>query len=194
MLPGGSKSTRVEIIQQEEYRMRVSKTIGRCSLSIFAIAILATGCMTIPEPSEVRVPKPIQGNSGKYMCPFTSDNTVAEWVDKGVAARFGASLGATVGSYAGSKALEQVPLIGGVLGNAVGESVGRKVAIEYSGGEEYIKSTSDLSFNSIDNLAVYLYARHSSHKDYNKVFKLTSEIYPDLEKRYSRAIQKAGRH
>ncbi|MBN2563889.1 MAG: hypothetical protein JXQ75_23485 [Phycisphaerae bacterium] len=173
--------------------MKRSLQACRCLLSVIVIAILATGCMTVPKPTEVRVPSPIQGNSGKYMCPFTSDNTVAEWVDKGVAARFGSAVGGTVGAYAGSQALKQVPFIGGMLGDAAGKSIGRKIAIDSAGGWDYIKSTSDLSFNSVDDLAVYIYARHSSRKDYNNVFKLTSEIYPDLQKRYLKAIQNARR-
>jgi hypothetical protein len=147
--------------------------------------------MQLPAPGEVKIPTPIQGNSGKYMCPFTSDDTVAEWVDKGANASLGSAIGSTAGSYAGQKACEQIPFVGAWLGNKVGGAVGRATAIKMSGGEAFIKETSDLSFNEIDNLCVYIYAKHSSHHDYAKVQKLTSEIYPKVKKRYLKAIQAA---
>jgi len=145
----------------------------------------------MPTPQQVRVPTPIQGNSGKYMCPFTSDDTVAEWVDKGVAARFGSAIGGAAGAYAGQKALEQIPFIGGILGQKVGEGVGRQVAISASGGMEFIKKTSDLSFNSIDDVAVYMYAKYTTRPDYGRILQLTQEIYPELKGRYAPAIQRA---
>jgi hypothetical protein len=132
-------------------------------------------------------------NSGKYMCPYTQDDVLAEWVDKAIQAKLGATLGKTVGAYAGQKALEQVPLLGGFLGSMAGEAAGRAIAIQAAGGWDFIKSTSDLSFNSVDNMAVYLYVMHSSHEHYQQALNATCEIYPELSNRYSYAIRKAPR-
>jgi hypothetical protein len=144
-------------------------------------------------PQATYTPEPIAGNTGVYMCPFTSDDTVALWVDKGVSARFGASVGGTVGALAGQQVLKQVPFVGGILGQQAGNAIGREVAINAAGGEEYIKSTSDLSFNSVDDMAVYIYTRYSTREDYGNIVKLTGEIYPEFSNRYAAAIKRATR-
>ncbi|MDB6114799.1 MAG: hypothetical protein JWQ62_1744, partial [Lacunisphaera sp.] len=69
-----------------------------------------------PTASAVVAPKPIEGNTGKYMSPFTSDGVVAEWVDKAVKAKMGSAVGGAIGAYAGQKAMENIPFIGGMLG------------------------------------------------------------------------------
>jgi hypothetical protein len=147
--------------------------------------------MAPPKPNQIVAPTPISGNDGEYMCPYTQDDVVAPWVDKAINASMGSTLGKTAGAYLGSELCENVPLIGGLLGSTVGEHVGRKIAIESCGGWEYIKSTSDLSFNSIDDLAVWLYATKSDNEHYDEVLKATWEIYPKLEDRYWTAIRNA---
>jgi len=127
------------------------------------------------------------------MCPYTQDGVLAEWVDKAINAKMGATIGKHAGAYLGKKALENIPFVGGFLGGKFGESAGRAIAIKASGGWEYIKSTSDTSFDNVDNLAVYLYAKHSSHPHYNNALKATWGIYPELQKRYYNALLKAGR-
>lgn len=160
-----------------------------------ALLFVLSGCvsMSLPAPEQVRVPTPISGNAGSYMCPFTSDGTVAEWVQAGLKARFGSALGGAAGAYAGAKACEQIPIVGGLVGGYVGREIGRAVAVKAAGGGEAIKRSSDLSFNSVDDLAVYMYAKHASHPEYSKVLKLTWEIYPKLQKRYLPAIRAARR-
>ncbi len=127
------------------------------------------------------------------MCPYTSDDVLAEWVDKAINAKTGAVVGKTIGAYAGQQALNNTPFIGGILGATIGEGIGRSVAIKAAGGWEYIRETSDISFNSINNMAVYLYVNHSTHKHYNDALSATYEIYPKLQKNYAKAIRKAGK-
>ncbi len=169
---------------------------GRCKFpGLVAVAvsvIFTSGCVTpLPAPTQVRIPKPIQGNSGRYMSPYTSDETVAPWVAAGMKARLGSAVGKTVGAIAGRELLKQIPFVGGVIGAKAGNEIGRRIAIKAAGGMEKIKEQSDLSFNSIDNMAVYMYAKFSAHPDYRDVYKLTSEIYPQLQKRYFPAIRTA---
>lgn len=133
--------------------------------------------------AQANAPEPIYGNTGKYMCPFTEDGTVAPWVEKGMAASVGANVGAAAGAYAGQKALEQVPFFGGMLGRAAGQATGREIAIKASGGWDFIKSSSDLSFNSLEDMAHYLHATNSAHPQYAKVLQATYGIYPDLKQR-----------
>jgi hypothetical protein len=126
------------------------------------------------------------------MSPFTEDGTVAPWVEKGRAASAGANIGGFVGAQAGQKLAENIPFVGGLLGQKVGEKLGREVALNMVGGEAYIRETSDLSFNSAEDLALYMYAKNSSHKDYAQVLDLAEKIYPELQEAYFPTILKAS--
>jgi hypothetical protein len=158
------------------------------------VAACFGGCATasFPTPAQVTAPTPLQNNSGKYMAPYTSDGVVAEWVDKAVKAKMGAAIGANVGAYAGQKALEQVPFIGGFIGEKAGKAIGREIAVKSSGGWEAIKGSSDLSFETVDDLAVWMYAKYSTNEHYANVLSATQGIYPDLAERYHHAIQIAA--
>lgn len=162
---------------------------------IIAFAGFLTGCATTPQisrPDKLIAPKPIMGNSGQYMCPYTQDGVMAEWTDKAINAKIGSKLGQTAGTYAGQKALDKVPFVGGYIGSKGGEIVGRKLAIESAGGMDYIKKKSDLSFNDIEKMSVYLYVKHSNHPHYQDALDAAMEIYPELKEQYYPALQKAS--
>lgn len=161
-------------------------------LAVFALALMLAGCaMTGPRiaaPSQLTAPSPIVGNGGMYMSPFTEDGTVAPWVEKGKAASAGASIGGFLGAQAGQKMAENIPFVGGLLGQKLGETAGRAVALKMVGGEEFIKANSDISFNSVRELALYMYVKNSSHKDFQQALELTQQIYPELKQEYYAAL------
>jgi hypothetical protein len=173
-------------------RLDTMRTFGLFLVAVVAIGML-TGCFTkpLPPPAVVLAPEPIMDNSGRYMSPYTQDGVLAEWVDKAIKVKLGKTIGGIAGAEIGKRALGSVPFIGGLLGSTAGEAIGREVAIQAAGGWDFIKSTSDLSFNSIDDMAVYLYAKHSAHEHYNNALKATWEIYTELQTRYIPAIHKA---
>lgn len=160
-------------------------------LSLIIISMFFVGCATMLKTTELQVPTPISDNSGKYLSPFTSDGTIAPWVTKGTAAKLGAAAGGYVGRKAGEKALEQVPFIGGLLGRKAGRAIGKATAMKLVGGEEYMRETSDLSFNEVDDLIVFLYSNYTTHDDWEKVYDLTKSIYPEVETRWAKAIKRA---
>src|SRR5690554_504507 len=173
----------------------ITKLLRIKYLTLIAAATLLTACAMAPQiapPTELAAPAPIEGNTGKFMSPYTSDGTVSPWVEKAINAKMGATIGATAGVYAGQKLMENVPLFGGILGQQLGEAAGRKIALEASGGEEFIRSSSDLSFDSIDDMAIYLYVKHSTHPNYQDALAATQEIYPELKQRYGYALQTAS--
>lgn len=137
--------------------------------------------------------EPIPNNSGEYLSPYTSDGVTADWVDKSINAQMGGAVGGAVGAYAGAKAMENVPFIGGFLGNKVGKAAGRKAALAASGGEDYMRETSDLSFNSLEEMSVWMYRQHGQSTNYAEVLKATQEVYPEMKQVYPVAIARAGR-
>lgn len=173
------------------------KSIIIVGLSALALTACSTAAGFAPAASltpsaTATAPAPIDGNSGKFMSPYTSDEVVAEWVDKAMTAKMGASLGSTAGRLAGEKALESVPFVGGFLGARAGKSMGRAVALNSVGGEEFLKSSSDLSFNNLNDMSVFLFVEHSHRENYKDVLAATMEIYPDLKTVYSSAIRRAA--
>ncbi len=164
--------------------------------TIFILVFFFTfGCFmmasTPPSPGSIIPPKPRKDNKGAFMCPYTQDGVLTKWVDKAINAKIGAAAGQAAGGYAGDKATENVPVIGGLIGGKVGEKAGRTAAIEASGGIKYIQKTSDMSFDKVDDLAIYLYAKHSSHAHYADGLDAAMEIYPKLKKRYHKALKSA---
>lgn len=164
-------------------------------LLISTVALLMSACATAPKlaaPNQLVSPVPIEGNSGKYMSPYTSDAVLADWVDKAINAEMGGTIGGVAGAYAGRKMAENIPFIGGLIGQKIGDTLGREVAIKMSGGEEYIRETSDISFNNIQDLAVWMYVNHSSHPHYQDALKSASGIYPELKEGYLQALYSAS--
>jgi hypothetical protein len=134
----------------------------------------------------------IANNSGTYLSPYTSDGVTAEWVNKAINAKMGSSVGSAVGAaagaYAGRKALESVPggsllgsLFGGMAGSKAGKNVGRDAAIEASGGWDYIRQTSDLSFRSVDDMARWMTTVHGQKSNFQEVINATLQVYPELQ-------------
>jgi len=164
---------------------------------VFAV-VLVSGCATAPAPriapaSSLVAPIPIAGNNGKYMSPYTVDGVLADWVDKAVNAKMGSAIGGAVGAQLGQKALENVPFIGGFLGEKVGNAAGQAIAIEASGGAEFIRGSSDLSFNQLDQLALFLYVKYSTNKHYKGALDATMAIYPELKTVYPQALLMASK-
>ncbi len=156
-------------------------------------------------PDQLASPKPIEGTTGKYMSPFTSDGVTAGWVTKAMAVKaagaVGSMAGTAAGNYAANKAANQmasmVPIPGmGFLaqraGKAAGEAAGRGMALQSIGGEEFLKSSTDLSFNSVQDMAIYMYVNHSTHPDYAKIVDATASIYPEFKTAYGPALQTAS--
>lgn len=158
-------------------------------LIVIAGLFLASCAMspTLPERSTVIVPEPRDDAGGEFLSPFTSDEIVAPWVSKGLQAR----VGAEVGSLVGQKALENVPFVGGILGDRAGRSLGRAAAIEMVGGMDYMRSTTDLSFDSVSDLIVYTWANYEDHPSYDEVVKLVGQIYPEYSDAYYTALYQA---
>ena len=160
------------------------------TLIVILVVLSITSCaMRQPlQPDQIIPPTPRLDNEGAYMCPYTQDGVVAEWVDKAINAKMGATIGKHAGAYLGQKALENIPFVGGWLGSTAGEAAGRAIAIKASGGWDYIKSTSDSSFDNLNDLAVYIYATHSANEHFQDVLQATMEIYPELKKGYYNAL------
>lgn len=176
-------------------RIKTLALVGAAALALSACATTsayqgAVGASLSQDPAtreaamaelKANAPKPIEGNGGKFMSPFTTDGVTAGWVTKSMQVKASGQIGSAVGQIAGQKLLENVPLFGGLLGNAAGKELGRSMAMKSIGGEEFLKSSSDLSFDTLEDMAAYMYAHHSGHPEYKAIVAATTSIYPDFE-------------
>ncbi len=161
-------------------------------VAVTGIALL-TGCTQhIAKPDQLATPQPIDGNDGEYLCSITKDMVLAEWSDKMANVSLGASIGRTAGAVAGSYALRQIPFVGGFLGDMAGKAIGRKIAIESAGGMDFIKKTSDLSFATPEDMALYLYTKYYGQEHYAEAIKAEMELYPEFKEKYVRALVAAS--
>ena len=158
-----------------------------------ALMLTAWGAPKIAAPAALTSPTPIEGSAaGKYASPFTSDGVTAGWVTKSMQVKAAGQIGSLVGNYAGQKAMEQVPFVGGFLGKKAGEAMGRSVALKAIGGEEFLRSSTDQSFNSLSDMALYMYVNYSSNPEYQKILDATYAIYPEFQTAYLPALQTAS--
>lgn len=170
------------------------------TISLMFVLLCVNGCKSndaqkiqIPFPSEILAQEPIEGTEGKYVLPYTSDGVLTEWVELAIDAGIGEDLGGLVGSLVGRQLVSGIPFIGATIGNNVGENVGRTMAIDAIGGIDVLKQSSDLSFDSLEEMSRYLYKNHSDHAYYLPAIKATMVFYPELKYVYNQAIINAPR-
>ena len=80
-----------------------------------------------------------------------------------------------------------------MFASQLGAAAGRNMAISMSGGWEQMKQETDLSFDTIQDMIVYLYVSYSSDDDYVEVVQHVSKIYPEWTENYAVAIARAPR-
>lgn len=139
---------------------------------------------------DVPAPQPLTNKSGKYFVPYNAKGELTEWASKAFNAQAGAAVGAKVGEKAGQALASKVPF-GGMLAGAAknkGKELGALAAV---GGLEFIRSSSEFSFNKLDDYIVYLHVKHSSSPGYAQALATAMSIYPELEKNYNPALKRA---
>lgn len=123
------------------------------------------------------------------MSPFTSDGVTSAWITKSIQVKAAGQIGSMAGNYLGQKAMEQVPFVGGFLGKKAGQAVGRQVALSAIGGEAFLRSSTDLSFNSAEALVGWTLANYGARDDIAQVMAAVIAIYPDVQTPYLMAAQ-----
>jgi len=148
-----------------------------------------SGQLMRPVPTMAKVGY-ICGNKGRYMSPFTPDGTLSKWVDKGLNIKAGQLTGMALGGVAGKIVAPDSPL-GAVFAASVGAAVGRELAIELFGGWDYIHDTTQMSFDHLDEMAVYLYREFHTKPTYANGMKAAFLVYPRLREVYPVVVRAA---
>lgn len=147
--------------------------------------VFSAGCVPkVALPEMMSAPKPQPDANGEYISPYTSDGVMCEWTDKMANVSLASSIGGTVAAVAIQQGLRNIPIAGaflGIVGDKLGAAAGRKIAIESVGGWDYIKSKTDQSFATMEELAMHMYATYCYNEHYNSSLGALMELYPELK-------------
>lgn len=161
--------------------------------SLFSVVTLVlTSCVTtitLPRPQELRLPQARHDSLGRYLSPYTRDGTLADWTDQAIKIKAKGQIAGAFGTIVGI-ALGGDPIFGTLL-KSTARDAARSKAVKALGGWEGMRRSSDTSFDSADDLAVYLYAFYSAEKTYVDALDAAMTFCPDLAERYVPAIQAA---
>lgn len=173
-------------------RPHLLRSSRRVVAIVIALGVAGCGQGTGLRRSAPRIAsiKPVCTNTGRYLSPFTVDGTLSKWVDKGLNIKAGQLSGAALGGVLGKIVSPRSP-VGAVFAASIGSAVGREIAIEGFGGWSYIRTNSDLSFDYLDEMAVYMYREFRDKPTYKDGMKAAFLIYPRLREVYPVAVRAA---
>jgi hypothetical protein len=138
-----------------------------------------------PAQDIIRLPEPILGSGGQYMSPFTEDDTIAPWVEKGLTVSAAMSAANAAGNLAAASQNGTAAIVVG----AGATLAARELVLQSVGGWEFIKANSDLSFNTAADLARDLHFRRTRHPQYKDVLTAVYPIYPEVQGEIQRLEQ-----
>jgi hypothetical protein len=138
----------------------------------------------------LEAPTPKANTKGKYLLPYNTNGELTEWATKTFNVKLGAMAGEKAGGMAGNAVASKVPL--GGLASGFMKKKGKEMgAVAALGGQKYITSTSSMSFDKLDDYAVYLQVTHGKEAGLQQALAAAMAIYPELEAGYDVAVNKA---
>lgn len=158
--------------------------VAKAQLVLNAVIALASQFQTASGP--LTPPTPIAGTTGKFVLPVNAVGEPTEWAQKSLNAEIGALIGEKAGEQAGKAVASHVPM-GGLLSMAAKKKGKELGAITAIGGMDYIRRTSSLSFDSLDDYAVYLHATQANRE----AVAAAIAVYPKLEDAFQPAVKRA---
>jgi hypothetical protein len=139
---------------------------------------------------KVTAPTPLANTNGKFLVPYGADGMLTEWANKTLSTQVGAAIGAKAGEEAGKQLASRVPF-GGLASGLIKKKGKEMGAVAAIGGVDFMKKTSAISFNNLDDYAVYLHVTHANSGDYTRALAAAMAVYPELENRYDDAVKAA---
>ncbi len=150
--------------------------------------------------AEIRIPAHIDGNKGKYLSPYTSDEYFTGWIKSVLEEtrdwqvpdlycrerEASKTHGITTSDVTGVQSRTRE---GGSIEGL--RKCHRFEAGQAAGGWDNIREQSDMSFARVEDFAVYLHTTYGRTVGYPQVLAIVMSIYPELEKRYAGAVMRA---
>jgi hypothetical protein len=142
----------------------------------------------LPLPSQLNVPVPKGLGEGAVVSPFTRSGELAGWAQ---AALDGADPASFLGSVRAQNASWWSTGVEVLTGERETIEV-NATTLEDAGGWANVRATSDVTFDRVEDLAVYLYAVHGKDARFLRALKVTQDLNPELAPAYRDAIRDAA--
>ncbi|MGJ8689085.1 MAG: hypothetical protein ACSHXZ_06125 [Gammaproteobacteria bacterium] len=139
---------------------------------------------------ELDVPQPIEGNTGRFYFPYTQAGTVTPWAEKALSAQIGAEVSGRAADGAINSLASRVPL-GGLFARKAKEKAKESGAVIAIGGWDFIRDNTDTSFDSLEDMSVYMHSQFNGGAGYEEALAAAMAIYPELQEGHERAIDDA---
>jgi hypothetical protein len=173
--------------------------VAEASRVLDKVTRIANETQLLAPDAELVAPTPREDTEGKFLSPYRSDGELAEWASKAIRATAGSAVAGAATDKATNSAVNQlagkVPggaLVGGLLKKKAKDKAKEVGAVTAIGGWDYVRKTSDISFDTADDLAVYMHATHSgADAEFAKALGATFSVYPALKEAYEPAVRNA---
>ena len=150
---------------------------------VAGMAFGAGGCG--PRPQQLLSPTPRRDALGAYLVPYNTDGTLTEWARRALthhrerrAARNEEARWRGAAIVAGYAVVREDPsVLATKYRPAQWVDRRRPVALKASGGEAFMRATSDQSFDRLDDLIVYMYVNGKLPR-HREMEVLLRELYP----------------
>jgi hypothetical protein len=136
------------------------------------------------------VEEPREDVEGKFIFPYSYTGLITEWAEKSLNAQAGAEVGGMAGEKAAGALASKVPF-GGLAGGLIKGKSKELATVTAIGGWDYIRETSSISFDSLEDYSLYMHVNFNGGPNYEKALAAAMAIYPELEKSHQRTIDRA---
>jgi hypothetical protein len=174
-------------------RQRLASLLG---ISVLWVVLTSCGAGHVvwPRPSELQLPVAMQGSAAPFLYPCTSSCELTAWAKKANRmAEFGPMIGQKGGELIGQTLSDEHIPFAESMGQRLGQKLGRKLLLTALGGLKKVKESSEISFNQLEDLAIYLYVSCFGSESYRQALHAVNLLYPDFEPLYQQAIVHAPR-
>ncbi|MFC2170653.1 hypothetical protein ACFLQJ_01595 [Calditrichota bacterium] len=146
---------------------------------------------------------PIKGPSGNYLSPYTSEGELVRWAEYGINAMIETgnddifdiiSNGnvTTKGShYVISGPLNNENPLSNLFSLGIKITNGQMGGLAEETNFEYMKESTELSYDNIEDFILYLFLNRSNTEHWDKIFILMRRIYPKIGEKWNITINKA---
>jgi hypothetical protein len=170
--------------------MRAKSLNALAPAGTLVVAMLSLAGCALPAPDTLQSPTPLPHGGGKYPCPYTASGVLTPWAQRAIESDRG---GAKAGAFAAEMAIGAVPIAGELFAEQVGQEMVKDAAVKAAGGRDFMRVTSDQSFEKLDDLAVWHYVNYSAAAEFKTLQKFLTELYPYLAENYGNAVRHARR-